>query len=266
MPLPNKPASVLAEEAEVVKGKNMIALTSGTRGCGKTWFAVNLSQALSMFKQKVLLFDGDSGLSNTKVQLGLDEANDLNAVIFGNRSLNQIVYDYDKGRFSIITSNSGSSGLSMMSIGRLQILGDDLSIIAQNYDKVILDMRAGISDASKVLAGMSQNIMVICTDTPQSMTESYGLIKILASRYPKINISIVINQVNSISTGLRTYEIMERACREFLPVVPKLLGIVRQDTRVRDSIRNQSTIINRYPNSEASQDILAIAQRILSHE
>ncbi len=263
MQFSTKPSSILAEEAEVLKGKNMIAVTSGTRGCGKTWFAVNLAQALSMFKQKVLLFDGDSGLSNTKVQLGLDEVNDLNAVIFGNRSLNQIIHDYDKGRFSIITSNSGSSGLSMMSIGRLQILGDDLAIIAQNYDKVILDMRAGISDTSKVLSGMSQNIIVICTDAPQSMTDNYGLIKILASRYPKLKINLVINQVNNISAGLRTYDIMEKACREFLPAAPLLLGVIRQDTRVRDSIRNQSTIINRYPNSEASQDILAIAQRII---
>lgn len=259
-------SAIFAEEASALKGKNMIAVISGRRGSGKTWFAVTLAHALSLYKQKTLLFDGDCGLNNTKIQLGLEFANDLDAVIYGNRSLNQVVFAYDKGRFDIAAGNPGSSGLATMSVGRLQILGDDLNILAQSYDQTILDMSAGIANPAKVLAGMSQSVIVVCTVEPQSITDNYGLIKLIATRYPKAFISIVINQVNTIEEGQRTYNMLEKACCEFLKISPPLLGVIRQDTRVRDSIRNQSTIISRYPQSEAALDVMAIARRILSNE
>ena len=206
--------NIFAGEVSSLKGKNMIAVISGRRGIGKTWFAVSLAHALSLFKQKVLLFDGDCGLST-------------------------------------------------VSVGRLQILGDDLNILAQNYDKTILDMGAGMSNASKVLTGMSASAVMLCTDEPRSVTDIYSLIKLFAGRYPKTALKIVINQVNNINDGLRTYAMLEKACREFLNISPPLLGVIRQDTRVRESIRNQSTIISRYPQSEAALDIMAIAKRIL---
>ncbi len=259
-------SAIFAEEASSLKGKNMLALVSGRRNSGKTWLSVNLAQALSSFKQKVILFDGDSGINNAKAQLGVNYVNDLDTVIYGTNTLNQAIHSYDKGRFDIIASRSGSVGITTMSIGRLQILGDDLSIIAQNYDKMILDISPGMCKSSKVLTGMSQNAFIVCTDAPQSITDNYELIKLIQSCFPKTNVQIIINQVNSIEEGLRTYKMLEKACNDFLGLKPPLLGIVRQDTRVRDSIRNQSTIISRYPQSEASIDIMSLAQRIIKNE
>jgi flagellar biosynthesis protein FlhG len=258
--------SFFTEEASAWKGKNMVAVVSGNRGSGKTWFAVTLAHALSLCRQKVMLFDGDCGLNNTKIQLGLKFANDLDAVIYGNRSLNQVVFTYDKGHFDIAAGASGSSGLATMSIGRLQILGDDLNLWSQNYDKVILDISAGMVTPAKVLAGMSHSVVVMCTDEPRSVTSNYALIKLIASRYPKTEINVVINRVNSIEDGLRTYQLLDKACREFLKFSPPLLGVIRQDTRVRDAIRNQATIITRYPQSEAALDVMTIARRILQNE
>lgn len=258
--------AVFAEESSTLKGKNMIAVVSGCRGSGKTWFAVTLAHALSILKQKVLLFDGDSGACNTKIQLGLKDIPDLDAVIYGGNSLNQAVVSCDKTRFDIVAGNPQSAGLSTMSVGRLQILGDDLNILAQNYDKTILDISGGLANSAKVLAGMSRSVIVVCTDNPQSVTDCYGLIKLIAERNPKSTISIVINRVNTLADGRRTYKILDKACREFLGFSPLLLGVVRDDTRVRDSIRNQATVINRYPQSEASLDVFAIAKRILLND
>lgn len=257
--------AVFAEEVASLKGKNMIAVVSGRRNSGKTWLSINLTHALSLFKQKVILFDGDSGLNNAKIQLGLEYPNNLDSVIYGNNTLNQAVYAYDKGRFDIIVGNSNSAGLTTMSIGRLQILGDDLNILAQNYDKMILDISSGLTNPAKVLTGMSQMALVICTDAPQSITDNYGLIRLITSHYPRTNMGVIINQVNSMEDGMRAYRMLEKSCRNFLSIIPPLLGIVRQDTRVRDSIRNQSTIISRYPESEASLDIMTIARRIITN-
>ena len=255
-----------AEEASALKGKNMIAVVSGQCNSGKTWFSITLANDLSLLKQRVLIFDADNGLNNIKAQLGINHITDLDNVIYQGYSLNQIISFYDKGRFDIIAGNAYSSGLTTMSIGRLQILGDDLNIVSQNYDKTILDIKSGLGNVSKVLTGMAKTSIVVCGDDPQSITDNYELIKHISSHYPKTSIKIVINQVNNVEDGLRAYSTLVKACEEFLKISPPLLGVVRQDTRVRDSIRTQSIIVNRYPQSEASLDVMAIAKRILNNE
>lgn len=247
------------------KGKNMIAVASGKGGVGKTWFSITLAHALSSLRQRTLLFDGDLGLANIDIQLGLMVKYDLGSVVSGSMSLNQVIHHYDKGRFDIIAGRSGSAGLASMPVGRLQILGEDLSLIAAGYHKVILDMGAGVEKPIRILSGMAEKIIVVCTDEPTSLTDAYAFIKIMTMQYPRSDINIVINQANSLNEGRRTYETLLRACTNFLKINPPLLGIIRRDTRVRDSIRNQTSILNRYPTSEAAEDVAAIARRLITN-
>lgn len=247
-------------------GRNMMAVASGKGGVGKTWFSITLAQALSGFKQRTLLFDGDLGLANVDIQLGLMINSDLGDVITGAKTINQVVTHSDKGHFDVIAGRSGSAGLASMPIGRLQILGEDLSLLASNYDKIILDMGAGVEKPVRILSGMAEQIIVLCTDEPTSLTDAYAFIKIMTLQYPDSKISVVVNQANSLREGQRTYDTLFKACQNFLKITPPLLGIVRRDTRVRDSIRNQAPLISRYPTSEAAADVIAIARKLLRHE
>lgn len=88
----------------------------------------------------------------------------------------------------------------------------------------------------------------------------------MVNQYPKCSIQMVINQANTLREGMRTYDLLMRACNNFLQMKPNLLGIVRRDTRVRDAIRNQSSVISRYPTAEATEDILKIAKRLVCNE
>src|SRR5574344_1403635 len=132
------------------QGRNMIAVASGKGGVGKTWFSITLAHALSGLHQKTLLFDGDLGLANIDIQLGLLVKNDLGSVVSGTMSLNQVIHHCDKTHFDVIAGRSGSAGLASMPIGRLQILGEDLSLLAASYNKVILDMGAGVENAVRM--------------------------------------------------------------------------------------------------------------------
>ncbi len=246
------------------KGRNMIAVASGKGGVGKTWFSITLAHALSGYQQKTLLFDGDLGLANIDIQLGLMVRSDLGSVISGAMSLNQVVCHCDKGHFDVIAGRSGSAGLASMPVGRLQILGEDLSILASSYDKVILDMGAGVEKPVRILSGMAEKIIVLCTDEPTSLTDAYAFIKIMTMQYPRCSLNVVINQANSLREGQRTYDTLLKACQNFLKISPELLGIIRRDTRVRDAIRNQTPLISRYPTSEAAEDVIAIARKLIN--
>ncbi len=256
-------AEIIANDISAYKGENMIAIVSGEHGCGKTCLAISLAQVLSGFRRKILLFDAAKGINNVKLQLGLHQAQDLDKVIYGGKSLNQIIISYQKGHFDVILGNAASSCLSTMSQGSLQIFGEDLNIVAQNYDITILDIDSKEPKMTDALAGMAKSVIVLSTDKVSSLTESYELVRHFVKCYPQSQINIVINYANSQKEGERAYNALKSTCIKNLGVTPKLLGIIRQDARVRDSIRAQSTIINRYPQSEAALDMVDVGKRIL---
>lgn len=78
--------------------------------------------------------------------------------------------------------------------------------LASSYNKVILDMGAGVEKPVRILSSMAEKIIVLCTDEPTSLTDAYAFIKIMAMQYPKSDLNVVINQANSIREGQRTYD------------------------------------------------------------
>ena len=92
--------------------KGTYAVASGKGGVGKTWFAITLSHALANLGYKTLLFDGDLGLANVDIQLGLMPKHDLGTVISGKLPLNQATLAFDEGGFDIIAGRSGSGNLA----------------------------------------------------------------------------------------------------------------------------------------------------------
>lgn len=241
----------------------MIVVASGKNGVGKTWLAINLANALSYLKQNILFFDGDLGFVNIDAQLGLGVDLDIYDVILGDKTLNQVVFSSDKVKFDIIAGKSGVANLESLPIGRLHILGEDLLLFSASYDNVVVDLGDGISKPVMILAGVSNQLVVVCSDEPDSLVSGYEFIKNMIMFNPSIKIDVIINQVNSMREGQRHYETLLKACEGNLKISPRLLGVVRRDSRVRDAIRNKTTMIQRYPVSEASEDILVIAKRII---
>ena len=115
--------------AEMSQPKGTYAVASGKGGVGKTWFAITLSHALANLGRKTLLFDGDLGLANVDIQLGLMPKHDLGTVVSGKLPLNQATLSFDDGGFDIIAGRSGSGNLANISANRLHTLGEDLSLI-----------------------------------------------------------------------------------------------------------------------------------------
>jgi flagellar biosynthesis protein FlhG len=241
--------------------RNIIAVASGKGGVGKTWFSITLAHAMAKAGKKALLFDGDLGLANVDVQLGVTPERDLASVIAGEVTLAQAATRYDGG-FDIIAGRSGSGSLATLPASRLMTLRSELHLLAQNYDWVVLDLGAGIERTVRLLTGQSRACLVITTDEPTSITDAYAYIKVTAMERLADGIQIVVNMVSSQREGERVYGTLLRACREFLKLEPPLAGIVRRDDRVKDSIRHQSSLLTRHPASEAASDVEAILQRL----
>ena len=245
------------------RSKNIVAVASGKGGVGKTWFSITLSHALAKAGKKVLLFDGDLGLANVDVQLGLMPRRDLNDVIRGRLSIDKVIQPYEDGGFDIIAGRSGQASLSALPSQRLATLRDQLIEVSDKYDIVVVDLGAGVDRTVRMFSATAIHTLLVTTDEPTSLTDAYAFIKLGNAAGVSKNVSIVANNASSPAEGERTYKTLLKACENFLKLSPQLAGIVRTDPKVKDAIRNQTPILTRSPNADASEDVEKIAEKTI---
>ncbi len=250
------------------RSPRIIAVASGKGGVGKTWFASTFAHSLSFRGKRVLLFDGDLGLANVDVQLGLTPAHDLGSVMSGQVGLQEAVSPYhggagEKGGFDVLAGRSGSGALSMLKREDLVDLAVALKAVSQHYDHMVIDLSAGLDTAVITLSMVSDLILVVATDEPTSLTDAYAFIKIMLMRNPKADLRIVSNMADSVSAGRRTYETLAKACRTFLKAEPPLAGIVPRDPKVKEAIRRQSSVLSTYPQAQAPRAVDHLARALI---
>ncbi len=255
---------VAASNVRPLRGHNVVAVASGKGGVGKTWFSITLCHALARRGRKTLLFDGDLGLANVDIQLGLTPRHDLGMVLDGQVTLHGAAERYPDGGFDIIAGRSGSGNLATLPGQRLSGLRGDLLAMARSYDCVVMDMAAGVDRTVRQLSGPAGISLVVTTDEPTSLTDAYAFIKVTRGANPAADVRLVVNMAQTPREGERTYKTLLRACENFLKYTPPLAGIVRRDQRVREAIRSQTPLLMRSPQSEAAQDVEAIAARLFA--
>ncbi len=246
------------------QGSNIIAVASGKGGVGKTWFSITLSHALAKAGKKVLLLDGDLALANVDIQLGVMPKRDLNDVVRGRMGLDKIIHRYEEGGFDIIAGRSGHALLSSLPAQHLTMLRDQLLEVAEDYDAVIVDLGAGIDRTVFMFCATAFKTLMVVNEESTSLTDSYAIIKRGNSTGLSKRVSIVVNQAVNAIDGEKTYNTIRKACENFLRLTPPLAGIIRQDTRVKDTIRHQTPILIRSPNADAAEDVQKIAASVMA--
>jgi len=245
---------------------NVIAVASGKGGVGKTWLSISLAQALSKLGQRVLLFDGDLGLANVDVQLGIQPGMDLGTALERHLPLSRAVINYPSGGFDLIAGRSGSGSLASMPINRLQALAQGLRAVGDSYGRVVVDLGAGIERPVRYLASRAAFCLVVTTDEPTALTDAYALIKMVTldsqEQHKDVPLGVVVNMASSREIGQRTYETLAKACDRFLKRRVPLLGVIRRDPKVRDAISTQTPLLVRHPSSPAATDIEALARKV----
>ena len=236
----------------------IIAIASGKGRVGKTWLAISLSHALARLGRRVLLLDGDLGLANVDIQLGLLPSRDIGAVIAGQAPLTECAVPYEPGGFAVLAGQSGSgalAGLLPTSLDRLL-----LAITRdETFDHVVVDLGAGLDRTNRRMSSWADTLLVVATEEPTSLTDAYAVLKLHASDCPAGDVRLVVNLASSAAAGQRTFATLARASVTFLGKQPVLAGIIRRDDHVRDAIRRQTLLQVRHPNTAAAADVEQLA-------
>ena len=242
---------------------NLITIGSGKGGVGKTWFTITLAQALARLRRRVLVFDGDLGLANIDIQLGLTPEKDLGEVVQGRLSLRDTIMRYEPGGFDVIAGRSGTGTLSLATPRQIHGILADLVRVGTSYDHVLLDLGAGIDPIVRLFSYYGRITLLLTTEDPTSVADTYAFIKVLSARRPKANMHVVMNMVESISNGMQSHQTLQRAVRKFLSLEIPLAGVIERDRSVIDAIRHQSALLTRSPLSSSARTVVEIASSLV---
>jgi flagellar biosynthesis protein FlhG len=169
----------------------------------------------------------------------------------------------------ILTSTSGlrvvpatSGSVSMATLSRVQHAGliGAFSQLLEPLDVLLVDTAAGLSDGVITFSEAAQRVVVLVCDEPASLTDAYGLIKVLSRRQPGCRFEVVANMVDSAVQGRELYEKLMRVCHRFLGITPAYFGYVPNDDYVRQAIRRQATVVEAFPSSPAARAFQRLAR------
>ena len=261
----------MSEAKERGARASVLAVTSGKGGVGKTFFSANLAAALARRGERVLVLDADLGLANLDVVLNLHPKITLHDVFTGNATLEDAILPAPGG-FSVLLAGSGLVEYSRLTPQVREQLVEIIERVAPRFDRILLDTGAGISDVVLHAISLADDVLVIATPEPTSMTDAYATIKLLAMQQGRRAIRVVVNQVSVIGEG-RTIRnqlqlVLDRFVRPHLDggasgqVALEMQGEIPTDPAVREAVQRRALLLESMPGSPAALAVAAIAGRM----
>ncbi|HZO22415.1 MAG TPA: MinD/ParA family protein [Steroidobacteraceae bacterium] len=238
----------------------VIAVTGGKGGVGKTSVSVNLATALAASGKRVVLLDGDLGLANADVFLGLSPRYTLAHVISGERTLDEVLISAPQG-FHVVPAASGAADMANMSEAEHLGLVQAFSSLAAKVDVLIVDTAAGIAHSVLQFSQASQHVVVVVCDEPASLTDAYALVKVLSRNHGVTRFQVLANQIRVPGSGAELFRRFELVASRFLEVVLEFAGEIPEDEYLRRSVREQRPVFDAYPSCPASRAFKKLAAR-----
>ena len=223
----------------------VITVTSGKGGVGKSSLSVNLAIQLSRMGKRGVIFDADFGLANIEIMLGLHPRYNLADMMYRGKTLNDII-TYGPENVGFISGGSGIQELANLSREQVVTLIQKLNELDEFADVVIVDTGAGISDTVLEFVAASEEVLLVATPEPTSITDAYALLKTLNKkatyRKEKTVVKMIANQVHGNRDAKELFEKLGMVVAKFLDIEVEYLGSVPYDHNMQKAIMKQTPI------------------------
>jgi len=242
---------------------NVLAVTGGKGGVGKTSVAVNLAIALSDLNKKTMLLDADFGLSNIDVMLGLRAKRNLHHVLQNKCNVEDIIIPGPHG-VDVIPASSGIAEMANLSVHEYMGIIDSITELNPSLDYFVIDTAAGISNSVSLFTQLANNILIVVCDEPASLADAYALIKVLSKKGVKKKFQVITNMVESSAHGERLFAQLEKVSNHFLEVSLEYFGYIPEDEYIKKAIKKQLSVLDAYPTSRSALAFTRLAREINS--
>ena len=261
----SRQSSAASSREPVLQGKGtepkIVAVTSGKGGVGKTNVVANLSVCLSELGKKVVVLDADFGLANLDVLLGLTPRYHLGHVLYGNKTLTEIMVQGPRG-IRIIPASSGLQRMSELTAAQRNHLVESFADLDCETDYFIIDTAAGISRNVIHFLLSAQEVIVVSAPEPTAIVDAYAVIKIILAEDPKKHIQVLINSVEQSEDAHEVFCQINSVVKRFLNREIDYLGHIERDGHVPQAVRSQTLVTHRFPNAPASRCFRDLARRM----
>jgi flagellar biosynthesis protein FlhG len=248
------------DNGEIHKKAKIITVTSGKGGVGKSNFVVNLGITLQKKGKKVLIFDADIGMGNDDVLMGVYPRYNVFDLIRG-RDIEDILVKGPEG-VMLLPGGSALNQVEDLQSNERDVFLKKLESL-DGFDYILMDTGAGISRSVLAFIACSEELIIITTPEPTSLTDAYSLIKATDHFNIKDRAKVVVNRAFTKEEGKETFMKFERAINRFLSVKVEYLGCILDDRKLVQGVREQVPFVLSYPNSDASKSIEEISVKFL---
>jgi len=256
-----------AQGAVARRRARITAITSGKGGVGKTFLSANLATALARRGEKVLVLDADLGLANLDVVLNLFPKITLHDVFTGKNTLDEAILE-TPGGFSVLLAGSGMVEYSRLTPEVREKLVAVVQEVVPRFDRILLDTGAGISDVVLYTVSLADEVLIVATPEPTSLTDAYATIKVLATTQNRREMRVIVNQVARPGEGRVIRGQLQQVVDRFVspglsePVKLEFVGEVPADTAVRDAVKRRQLLLECLPGTAAARAVGAAAARL----
>jgi flagellar biosynthesis protein FlhG len=239
----------------------VVVIASGKGGVGKTSIAVNVASALASMGLRTGVLDGNFGLGNVDVLVGLTPIVHLGHYLDGERSLSEIMVEGPSG-ITVIPAGSGIPKLTALTSVQRGRLKAALEELRGSLDFLIVDTPSGISENVTETIALGDRTLLVTSLEPTAVVDAYATAKVLSAAAPTVELGIVVNGVRNGDESNLAYRQIEVAATRFLPVSLKYYGFIAEDAAVRDAVLRQRLVVEQAPHAPASRGYRALAAKL----
>ncbi len=241
----------------------VIAVTSGKGGTGKTNFIINTAIALAQRGQKIYLIDADLGTANVDVLLGLNCKHTINSLVEDkNMDLMDIIVDGPEG-IRLLPGGSGLQSLAELPKEELTRIIGMFKPLEEHADVIMIDTGSGISRNVVEFALAADEIVVVITPEPHSLSDAYAIIKVLSNNELQPPIRLVFNLVENITEARMVSSRLTDVTERFLQLTPETIGHILKDDNVVKSVKQLRPFVLYNPLAPASRCVVSIAEKLI---
>lgn len=255
---------LMGMKVPVKKPFKVITVASGKGGVGKTNFVINLAVTLQKKGLRVAILDADFGMANVDILFGMRTRYSIYDILYSNKSIEEVSAIMDNG-IKVIPGGSGISELADIDNEKRQKLLSEFSKI-NNIDLLLIDTGAGLSPVVLNFTEVADEVIIVTNSEPTSLTDAYGLIKVLINQNINNNINLVINRARNIKDAQETFIKLSKTIQIFLNKSIKYLGYIVDDEKVGQAVRQQKPFTEIYPKTGASLCINKISAELLGSD
>ncbi len=248
---------------QVLPSKKSIAVSSGKGGVGKTLTSVHLAATAARRGDRTLIIDGDLGLANVDVLLGLKPENSIFEVLTGRLTIDDVLVRGPLG-ITVLPAGSGIAALQNLDASMRDLFLDDIRRIANRFDTVIIDTGAGISETVLQLNRLAAINLVVTTPEPHAITDAYALIKVLSECEDIPAVALAVNQVRSEDEGRRIFDRLSEVATKFLSTKLVFAGAIPLDPAIQRGVMARKAVQENSNFSLAGQAWTQCFHRVLS--